>query len=120
MRAYEALWNTLMDHLDRDGLLPIQAARLTPSEIAKHVHQKTGDERVVSFVWGYLYPKKYGGKPGTLSEKKAKQLVASFEKAKISFLATVPSKNSSVTKPHAKQLCQVCLKRWPITEEVIP
>ena len=118
MRVYESLWNTLLDHLDREGLLPIQAVRLTPSEIARHVHLKSGDERVTMFVWGYLYPKKYGRQAGVLTDKKARQLVATFEKTKKTKPATLPIGliNNGLAKPRMR--CEVCLERWPATDEV--
>ena len=113
MTEFETLWNRLLEHLDREGLLSIQAAKLTPAEIARHVFLRTGDQRVQKFVWGYYYPLTYGNVPGALSSKKARAIVASFEKT--STVVDVPPAKYRFPAPRR---CDVCGVRWPATEEV--
>ena len=120
MRTFESLWDQLLEHLDREGLLPLHIGKFTPAEIGRYVAQKTGDQRVNTFVWGYFYPKQYGNQQGTITEKRAKALVKSFEKppTEQAFQIVIEPGNaheSIVAKP--KQRCTICRKRWASVEE---
>ena len=124
MKAYEKHWQLLLDHLDREGLLPIQLNRSTPAEIAHHVGVRTGDDRVSTFVWAYLYPRQYGSRKGTITEKQAKAIVASFDFSDKPIPATPtivpPERFATIPNSPIRAKCSVCQKRWAIAEEVTP
>jgi len=122
MKSFEKLWFQLLDHLDREGMLPIQLTRSTPAEIARHVGSRTGDDRVSTFVWGYLYPKRYGNRRGTITEKQAKAIVESFnlDHRLTAPLPQMPPPERFTQDPKVavRSKCTVCQQRWSIAETV--
>ncbi len=115
MSAVTSLWAQLLGLLDNQGLLPIQFNRMTPAEIANHVLDHNGDERVVRFVWNYYYPRNYGNIKGLLSDKKARALVESFlqPQKQTSESVSNPALNKPKRVMQIRTRCQVCQVRWP-------
>jgi len=115
LTKHEQLWQQLLEHLDREGLLAIHLVALTPAEIARQVAASTGDPRVHRFVWAYYYPRSYGNEKGSMSDKQARALVASFDKPRpadskpIADSGVPPLVIPKVVQPN----CVVCGTRRP-------
>lgn len=78
MTKVQSLWNLLLDRLDDAGLLTFRVATETPAEIGKEILRKTGDDRVLRFVWHYYYPKIFGSESGVMTDREASELIESF------------------------------------------
>ena len=78
---HDRLWKQLLSHLQGRGCLPPRHADLTPAELADKVRADFGDDRPHRFVWGYYYPRQYGGQSGTMEEAEAAALVDSLVQA---------------------------------------
>jgi len=121
MQEYESLWEQLLDHLSREGLLSVHSLRLTPAEIAADVAAKASDNRVHRFVWGYYYPTVFGNITGSISENDARTLVASFQRPPVEE-DYAPIEDESIPNLEvpikSQPNCRVCGKRRPMVEEV--
>ena len=112
MNEAQSLWNRLLDRLDDAGLLSLSFGTETPAEIANEIKRRTGDDRVLRFVWHYYYPKVFGNDPGSMSDRDAGILIESFRKP----LKPEPPKLSDELDA-ARPTCAYCGKN-PIEGEV--
>lgn len=101
--AYEVLWEALRERLLIRGDLPLRHELLTPAEIAEHVQRTRDDRRVTRFVRDYYYPRFYGRERGSLSDRDAAALVASFDTRS---RGAAPS-----TTQTPRSLCVLCHRR---------
>jgi hypothetical protein len=106
MTEARSLWNRLLDRLDDAGLLTLRFSTETPAEVAKHIQRRTGDDRVLRFVWRYYYPQIFGGEPGTMTDREAGILIESFKKPPIDHapLVAAPADKKGEKPP----LCAYC------------
>ncbi len=107
MKKHLLLWEQLVDHLDREGMLPLQTLKSTPSEIAAQVARRYGDIRVQRFVWDYYYPRAFGNQNGKLGEGDAEALVLSFRKPK-DLRGQIRAAISTEHEPIGESTCMVC------------
>jgi hypothetical protein len=80
MKEYESLWHRLLDRLDDAGLLSLRSSTETPAEIGREIERRTGDQRVVTFVWRYYYPRAFGNEAGLMTDREAGILIDSFKR----------------------------------------
>ncbi len=104
----ELLWQRLLATLLGRGLLPKGELTFTPAEVARHVVNTTGDERVRRFVEGYYYPVSYGQLDGPLSDQEAERLVASLEKRPLKPSARAQSAPAAPAPKGAGRTCSIC------------
>ncbi|MFN2461724.1 MAG: hypothetical protein ABR591_13750 [Candidatus Velthaea sp.] len=104
-----ALWLRALHAAGARGLLPANALRLTPGELAAEVAQR-GDNRLARLVDGWYYPTSYGRVRGALSDEEADRLVASLEADIMPAEAALPDVAPPVEKLPAPRLtfCQLC------------
>ena len=116
MKKHQLLWEQLVDHLDREGMLPLQSLRSTPSEIAGQVAKRYGDIRVQRFVWDYYYPRAFGNVNGKLAEGDAEALVLSFRK-QMDLRGQLRAAISSDRESVGESTCLVCGVRQVYDED---
>ena len=99
--AHDRLWERLLAALASRDVLPAQedAARFTPSEIARHADGKLGGHLATDFVEKFYLERRYGGASSRLSEDDAEELITRIESSR----PTAPAQTGRAESPAPAQ-----------------
>ena len=102
-----ALWLRALHAAGARGLLPVEAAGLTPAELAAEVRGR-GEERLAVLVHGWYYPSSYGQAAGALSDEEALQVVVALEAEVVEVPLARPAPVAQPPPPRRPQSCELC------------
>lgn len=100
------LWRRVVVQLRQQGLE--WPDRATPADVARLALSRLQDSRVATFVWKFLYPRRFGHGEDAMSESEAIHLVEDLEEGK----AAPPARATPAPAPDGvitdSENCHIC------------